>query len=48
MIVDIRGKLIEVSNKPFRHFLKKNPQIPPGGQTLERVNVNEEEGEDNE
>jgi hypothetical protein len=47
-IVDVKGKLVEVSNKPFKPFFKKNPQIPPGGQTSEGVNVDEEEGEDNE
>jgi hypothetical protein len=47
-IVDVKGKLVEVSNKPFRPFFKRNPQIPPGGQTSEGVNVDEEEGEDNE
>jgi hypothetical protein len=47
-IVDVKGKLVEVSNKPFRPFFKKNPQIPHGGQTSEGVNANEEEGEDNE
>jgi hypothetical protein len=47
-IVDVKGKLDEVSSKPFRPFFKKNPQIPPGGQTSEGVNVDEEEGEDEE
>jgi hypothetical protein len=32
-IVDVKGKVDEVSNKPFRPFFKKNTQIPPGGQT---------------
>jgi hypothetical protein len=47
-IVDVKGKLVEVLNKPFRPFFKRNPQIPPSGQTSEGVNVDEEEGEDNE
>jgi hypothetical protein len=46
-IVNVKGKQDELSNKPFRTFFKKNPQIPFGGQTLEGVNV-DEEGEDDE
>jgi hypothetical protein len=38
-IVDVKGKLDEVLNKPFMPFFKRNPQIPPSGQTLEGVNV---------
>jgi hypothetical protein len=47
-IVDVKGKIVEVSNKSFKLFFKKNPHIPPNGKTSEGFNVEEEEGEDNE
>jgi hypothetical protein len=30
-MVDVKGNLVEVSNRPFRPFVKENVKIPPGG-----------------
>jgi hypothetical protein len=49
-MVDVKGKIVEVSNRPFRPFVKKNMKIPPGSHisTLKREEVNEDEEEPNE
>jgi hypothetical protein len=51
-MVDVKGKLVEVSNRPFIPFFKNNVQVAPIGHisTLESedVNVDEEEADEDE
>jgi len=51
-MVDVKGKLVEVSKRPFRPFFKRNVKTPPGGQISvvesEEIKADEEEVEEEE